>query len=393
MINNEKIMADIMFRCLENTSATNIRYTFKNIISSDVATMTPFIKDHIMELTEQRRYVMYSYVQAYIDVMDKKAPLFTPDEFIKIINTFKYDWTYIGRLAKLTTEMSPEFYMDHSELLSPYYKSLSRIHPEIKSDSNQLLYELNHMENFDITKAKNYSLGKEMQSLDIEAFENHIDKFSICKMMQKSNLEFLKKHHDYVKVLLEYGGSRGTNQFLKKCINTLDTDTLKQIITADEMFKYICDSVIDTDPIYYDKDGNESSAYVFPSSGSRLVGYRLDVNPYGGKLNLQELRGKNLQDYIPFSENEKKNFYNNINAMFDAYDYLVHKSNYNCFDFAGHMDKAMEGYPKLIAEAECKDGKSIVMRNAEAAFAEALLEKDYSAEFFKASRSLGGERK
>ena len=162
MINNEKIMADIMFRCLESTSATNIRYTFKNIISADVMAMTPFIKDHIMELTEQGRYGKYSYVQAYIDVMDKKAPLFTPDEFIKIISTFKYDWTYIGRLAKLTTEMSPEFYMDNSELLSPYYKDLSRIHPEIKSDSNQLLYELDHMENFDITKAKNYSLGKEM---------------------------------------------------------------------------------------------------------------------------------------------------------------------------------------------------------------------------------------
>ena len=387
MINNEKIMADIMFRCLESTSATNIRYTFKNIISSDVATMTPFIKDHIMELTEHGRYAMYSYVQAYIDVMDKKAPLFTPDEFIKIINTFKYDWTYIGRLAKLTTEMSPEFYMDNSELLSPYYKGLSRIHPEIKSDSNQLLYELDHMENFDITKAKNYSLGKEMQSLDVETFKNHIDKFSICKMMQKSNLEFLKKHHDYVKVLLDYGGFRETNQFLKKCIKTLDTDTLKQIITADEMFEYICDSVIDTSPIYLDKDGNESKSYVFPVNGSTLKGYRLDINNYGGKLRLQELRGKNLQDYIPFSENEKKNFYNNINALFDAYDYLVHKTNYNYFDIPEFMDKAVEDYPKFIVEAGCDCHKRDNMRQAEEAFAKALLAKDYSAEFLKASRT------
>lgn len=387
MTSNEKIMADIMFRCLENTSATNIRYTFKNIISSDVATMTPFIKDHIMELTEHGRYVMYSYVQAYIDVMDKKAPLFTPDEFIKIISIFKYDWTYIGRLAKLTTQMSPEFYMDNSELLSPYYKGLSRIHPEIKSDSNQLLYELDHMENFDITKAKNYSLGKEMQSLDVETFKNHIDKFSICKMMQKSNLEFLKKHHDYVKVLLDYGGFRETNQFLKKCIKTLDTDTFKQIITADEMFEYICNEVIDASPIYLDKDGNEDISYVFPPSGSRLIGYRLDINDYSGKLRLQELRGKSLQDYIPFSENEKKNFYNNINALFDAYDYLHHKANRYYYDVPKRMDKAMEGYPKFLNEDVCKDSKSSAMRNAEAAFAEALLAKDYSAEFFKASRT------
>ena len=393
MTSNEKIMADIMFRCLESTSATNIRYTFKNIISADVVTMTPFIKDHIMELTEHGRYAMYSYVQAYIDVMDKKAPLFTPDEFIKIINTFKYDWTYIGRLAKLTTEMSPEFYMDNSELLSPYYKGLSRIHPEIKSDSNQLLYELDHMENFDITKAKNYSLGKEMQSLDIEAFENHIDKFSICKMMQKSNIEFLKKHHDYVEVLLEYGGGRGNNQFIEKCIKTLDADTFKQIITADEMFKYICESVIDASPIYLDKDGNEDGSYVFPPSGSRLIGYRLDINDYGGKSRLQTLRGKGLQDYIPFSESEKKNFYNNINALFDAYDYLHHNANRYYYDIARYMDKAMEGYPKFLDEAVCKGSRSIAMRNAEAAFAEALLAKDYSAEFFKASRSLGGERK
>ena len=387
MTSSEKIMADIMFRCLESTSATNIRYTFKNIISSDVATMTPFIKDHIMELTEHGRYAMYSYVQAYIDVMDKKAPLFTPDEFIKIINTFKYDWTYIGRLAKLTTEMSPEFYMDNSELLSPYYKGLSRIHPEIKSDSNQLLYELDHMENFDITKAKNYSLGKEMQSLDVETFKNHIDKFSICKMMQKSNLEFLKKHHDYVKVLLDYGGFRETNQFLKKCIKTLDTDTLKQIITADEMFEYICDSVIDTSPIYLDKDGNESKPYVFPVNGSTLKGYRLDINNYGGKLRLQELREKNLQDYIPFSENEKKNFYNNINALFDVYGYLVHKTNYNYFDIPELMDKAVEDYPKFIVEAGCDCHKRDNMRQAEEAFAKALLAKDYSAEFLKASRT------
>ena len=387
MINNEKIMADIMFRCLESTSATNIRYTFKNIISSDVATMTPFIKDHIMELTEHGRYAMYSYVQAYIDVMDKKAPLFTPDEFIKIINTFKYDWTYIGRLAKLTTEMSPEFYMDNSELLSPYYKGLSRIHPEIKSDSNQLLYELDHMENFDITKAKNYSLGKEMQSLDVETFKNHIDKFSICKMMQKSNLEFLKKHHDYVKVLLDYGGFRETNQFLKKCIKTLDTDTLKQIITADEMFEYICNEVIDASPIYLDKDGNEDISYVFPPSGSRLIGYRLDINNYNGKLRLQELRGKGLQDYIPFSENEKKNFYNNINALFDVYDYLHNKANRYYYDIPKRIDKAMEGYPKFLNEDVCKDSKSSTMRNAEAAFAKALLAKDYSAEFLKASRT------
>ena len=387
MINNEKIMADIMFRCLESTSATNIRYTFKNIISSDVATMTPFIKDHIMELTEHGRYAMYSYVQAYIDVMDKKAPLFTPDEFIKIINTFKYDWTYIGRLAKLTTEMSPEFYMDNSELLSPYYKGLSRIHPEIKSDSNQLLYELDHMENFDITKAKNYSLGKEMQSLDVETFKNHIDKFSICKMMQKSNLEFLKKHHDYVKVLLDYGGFRETNQFLKKCIKTLDTDTLKQIITADEMFEYICNEVIDASPIYLDKDGNEDISYVFPPSGSRLIGYRLDINDYSGKLRLQELRGKGLQDDIPFSENEKKNFYNNINALFDVYDYLHNKANRYYYDIPKRIDKAMEGYPKFLNEDVCKDSKSSTMRNAEAAFAKALLAKDYSAEFLKASRT------
>lgn len=387
MISNEKIMADIMFRCLESTSATNIRYTFKNIILSDVATMTPFIKDHIMELTEQRRYSMYSYVQAYIDVMDKKAPLFTPDEFIKIIDMFKYDWTYIGRLARLTTQMSPEFYMDNSELLSPYYKGLSRIHPEIKSDSNQLLYELDHMENFDITKAKNYSLGKEMQSLDIEAFKNHIDKFSICKMMQKSNIKFLKNHHDYVKVLLDYGGSRATNQFLKKCIKTLDVDTFKQIITADEMFEYICDSVIDTSPIYLDKDGNESKSYVFPVNGSTLKGYRLDINNYGGKLILQELRGKNLQDYIPFSENEKKNFYNNINALFDAYDYLVYKTNYNYYDIAEFMDTAVEEYPKFIVEAGCNCHKRDNMIKAEEAFAKALLAKDYSAEFFKASRA------
>ena len=393
MTSNEKIMADIMFRCLESTSATNIRYTFKNIISADVVTMTPFIKDHIMELTEHGRYAMYSYVQAYIDVMDKKAPLFTPDEFIKIINTFKYDWTYIGRLAKLTTEMSPEFYMDNSELLSPYYKGLSRIHPEIKSDSNQLLYELDHMENFDITKAKNYSLGKEMQSLGIDVFKNHIDKFSICKMMQKSNIEFLKKHHDYVKVLLEYGGGRGNNQFIEKCIKTLDADTFKQIITADEMFKYICESVIDASPIYLDKDGNEDGSYVFPPSGSRLIGYRLDINDYGGKSRLQTLRGKGLQDYIPFSESEKKNFYNNINALFDAYDYLHHNANRYYYDIARYMDKAMEGYPKFLDEAVCKGSRSIAMRNAEAAFAEALLAKDYSAEFFKASRSLGGERK
>lgn len=388
MINNEKIMADIMFRCLESTSATNIRYTFKNIISADVMTMTPFIKDHIMELAEQGRYGKYAYVQAYIDVMDKKAPLFTPDEFIKIINTFKYDWTYIGRLAKLTTEMSPEFYMDHSELLSPYYKDLSRIHPEIKSDSNQLLYELDHMENFDITNAKNYSLGKEMQSLGIDVFKNHIDKFSICKMMQKSNLEFLKKHHDYVKVLLDYGGSRVNNQFMKKCIKTLDVDTFKQIITADEMFKYICESVIDTSPIYLDKDGNESKSYVFPANGSTLTGYRLDINNYGGKLILQELRGKGLQDYIPFSENEKKNFYNNINALFDAYDYLVHKANYNYYDWPELMDKAMEDYPKFIVEAGCNFHKRDNMRQAEEAFAKALLAKDYSAEFLKASRKV-----
>lgn len=391
MISNEKIMADIMFRCLESTSATNIRYTFKNIISSDVATMTPFIKDHIMELAEQGRYVMYSYVQAYIDVMDKKAPLFTPDEFIKIINTFKYDWTYIGRLAKLTTEMSPEFYMDNSELLSPYYKGLSRIHPEIKSDSNQLLYELNHMENFDITKAKNYSLGKEMQSLGIDVFKNHIDKFSICKMMQKSNIKFLKEHHDYVEVLLECGGGIGNNQFIEKCIKTLDVDTFKQIITADEMFKYICESVIDASPIYLDKDGNENGSYVFPPSGSRLIGYRLDINDYGGKSRLQTLRGKGLQDYIPFSESEKKNFYNNINALFDAYDYLHYNGKHYYYDIAGYMDKAMEGYPKFLDEAVCKGSRSIAMRNAKAAFAEALLAKDYSAEFFKVSRTSVGK--
>ena len=388
MINNEKIMADIMFRCLESTSATNIRYTFKNIISADVMAMTPFIKDHIMELTEQGRYGKYSYVQAYIDVMDKKAPLFTPDEFIKIISTFKYDWTYIGRLAKLTTEMSPEFYMDNSELLSPYYKGLSRIHPEIKSDSNQLLYELDHMENFDITKAKNYSLGKEMQSLDVETFKNHIGKFSICKMMQKSNIKFLKNHHDYVKVLLDYGGFRGNNQFLKKCIKTLDIDTFKQIITADEMFEYICDAVIDASPIYLDKDGNESKSYVFPANGSTLTGYRLDTNNYGGKLILQELRGKGLQDYIPFSENEKKNFYNNINALFDAYGYLVHKTNYHYYDIPEFMDKAMEDYPKFIVEAGCNFSKRDIMRQAEEAFAKALLAKDYSAEFLKASRKI-----
>ena len=387
MTNNEKIMADIMFTCLESTSATNIRYTFKNIISSDVATMTPFIKDHIMELTEERRYAMYSYVQAYIDVMDKKAPLFTPDEFIKIINTFKYDWTYIRRLARLTTQMSPEFYMDNSELLSPYYKGLSRIHPEIKSDSNQLLYELDHMENFDITKAKNYSLGKEMQSVGIDVFKNHIDKFSICKMMQKSNLEFLKKHHDYVEVLLEYGGGSGNNQFIEKCIKTLDADTFKQIITADETFKYICESVIDSSPIYLGKDGNEDISYVFPPSGSRLIGYRLDINDYGGKSRLQALRGKGLQDYIPFSESEKKNFYNNINALFDAYDYMKHKAARYYYDIPRYMDKAMEGYPKFLDEAVCRGSRSIAMRNAEAAFAEALIVKDYSAEFFKASRT------
>ena len=388
MINNEKIMVDIMFKCLESTSATNIRYTFKNIISADVMTMTPFIKDHIMELAEQGRYGKYACVQAYIDVMDKKAPLFTPDEFIKIISTFKYDWTYIGRLAKLTTEMSPEFYMDNSELLSPYYKSLSRIHPEIKSDSNQLLYELDHMENFDITKAKNYSLGKEMQSLDVETFKNHIDKFSICKMMQKSNIKFLKNHHDYVKVLLDYGGSSGNNQFIKKCIKTLDVDTFKQIITADEMFKYICESVIDEFPIYLDKDGNESKSYVFPTNGSTFIGYRLDIYDYGGKLMLQELRGKGLQDYIPFSENEKKNFYNNINALFDAYDYLVRNANYRCYDIPEFMDKAVEDYPKFIVEAGRNCSKRESMRQAEEAFAKALLAKDYSTEFLKASRKV-----
>lgn len=374
MTKNEKIMAGVMFRSLENTSATNIRNTFKFTALDDVVAITPFIKDHIMELTEKNGghggYYESSFVQAYIDVMDKKAPLFTPDEFIKIISTFNYDWTYIGRLARVTTKMSPDFYMDHSELLSPYYKGLSRIHPEIKSDSNQLLYELDHMENFDITKVKNYSLGKEMQSLTIDAFKDNIKKFSICKMMQKSNIEFLKKHHDYVEVLLKDGGSNCDDyQFIKKCIEKLDADTFKQIITADEMFEYIRDAVVEADSIY---------------ENSSFRGYRFDVNTYSGKSRLQAIREKNLQDYIPFSENEKKNFYNNINAMFDAYEYLGHKINY--YEIPGFLDKAMEGYPKLLVEAGYVGSVTSVMRKAEEAFAKAILEKDYSAEIIAASR-------
>lgn len=376
MTKNEKIMAGVMFRSLENTSATNIRNTFKFTALDDVVTITPFIKDHIMELTEKNGghggYYDSSFVQAYIDVMDKKAPLFTPDEFIKIISTFNYDWTYIGRLARVTTKMPPDFYMDHSELLSPYYKGLSRIHPEIKSDSNQLLYELGHMENFDITKVKNYSLGKEMQSCTIDAFKDNIKKFSICKMMQKSNIEFLKKHHDYVEVLLTDGGSNCDNyQFIKKCIEKLDVGTFKQIITADEMFEYIRDSVVEADSIY-------------ENSGFR--GYRFDVNTYSGKSRLQAIREKNLQDYIPFSENEKKNFYNNINAMFDAYEYLGHKINY--YEIPGCLDKEMEGYPKLLVEAGYVGSVTSVMRKAEEAFAKAILEKDYSAEIIAASRKF-----
>ena len=376
MTENEKIMAGVMFRSLENTSATNIRNTFKFTALDDVVAITPFIKDHIMELTEKngghRGYYESSFVQAYIDVMDKKAPLFTPDEFIKIISTFNYDWTYIGRLARVTTKMSPEFYMDHSELLSPYYKGLSRIHPEIKSDSNQLLYELDHMENFDITKVKNYSLGKEMQSLTIDAFKDNIKKFSICKMMQKSNIEFLKKHHDYVEVLLKDGGSNcDSYQFIKKCIEKLDINDFKQIITADEMFEYICDVVVETDSIY---------------ENSSFGGYRFDVNTYSGKSRLQAIREKNLQDYIPFSESEKKNFYNNINAMFDAYEYLGHKINH--YEIPGFLDKSMEDYPKLLVEAGYDDSMISVMRKAEEAFAKAILEKDYSAEIIAASRKF-----
>ena len=375
MTKNEKIMAGVMFRSLENTSATNIRNTFKFTALDDVVAITPFIKDHIMELTEKNGgrggYYESSFVQAYIDVMDKKSPLFTPDEFIKIISTFDYDWTYIGRLARVTTKMSPDFYMDHSELLSPYYKGLSRIHPEIKSDSNQLLYELDHMENFDITKVKNYSLGKEMQSLTIDAFKDNIKKFSICKMMQKSNIEFLKKHHDYVEVLLKDGGSNCRDyQFIKKCIEKLDVDTFKQIITADEMFEYIRDAVVEADSIY---------------ENSSFSGYRFDVNTYSGKSRLQAIREKNLQDYIPFSESEKKNFYNNINAMFDAYEYLGHKINY--YEIPEFLDKSMEGYPKLLVEAGYDGSMTSVMRQAEEAFAKVLLAKDYSAEFLKASRT------
>ena len=376
MTKNEKIMAGVMFRSLENTSATNIRNTFKYTALDDVVAITPFIKDHIMELTEKNGghggYYESSFVQAYIDVMDKKAPLFTPDEFIKIISTFNYDWTYIGKLARVTTKMSPDFYMDHSELLSPYYKGLSRIHPEIKSDSNQLLYELDHMENFDITKVKNYSLGKEMQSLSIDAFKDNIEKFSICKMMQKSNIEFLKKHHDYVEVLLKDGGSKcDSYQFIKKCIEKLDVDTFKQIITADEMFEYIRDSVVEADSIY---------------ENSSFRGYRFDVNTYSGKSRLQAIREKNLQDYIPFSESEKKNFYNNINAMFDAYDYLGHKINY--YEIPGFLDKEMEGYPKFLVEAGYVGSNISVMRKAEEDFAKAILEKDYSAEIIAASRKF-----
>ena len=109
---------------------------------------------------------------------------------------------------------------------------------------------------------------------------------------------------------------------------------------------------------------------------------------YGGKLILQELRGKGLQDYIPFSENEKKNFYNNINALFDAYDYLVHRINYHYYDIPEFMNKAMEDYPKFIVEAGCNFSKRDIMRQAEEAFAKALLAKDYSAEFLKASRKI-----
>lgn len=377
MAKNEKIMAGVAFRCLENTSATNIRNAFKCTALDDVVALTPFIKDRIMELTERNGghggYYESSFVQAYIDVMDKKTPLFTPDEFIKIITAFNYDWTYVGRLARVTMKMSPDFYMDHSELLSPYYKGLSRIHPEIKSDSNQLLYELEHMENFDITKVKNYSLGKEMQSLTIDAFKDNIEKFSICKMMQKSNIEFLKKHHDYVEVLLKNGGSRyDNNQFIKKCIEKLDINDFKQIITADEMFEYIRDSVIKADSIY---------------ENFSFRGYRFDVNTYSGKSRLQAIREKNLQDYIPFSESEKKNFYNNINAMFDAYEYLGHKINY--YEIPAFIDKAMEGYPKLLVEAGYVGSMSSAMRKAEEAFAKTLLEKDYSAEIIAVSRKAG----
>ena len=53
MTKNEKIMAGVMFRSLENTSATNIRNTFKFTALDDVVAITPFIKDHIMELADK----------------------------------------------------------------------------------------------------------------------------------------------------------------------------------------------------------------------------------------------------------------------------------------------------------------------------------------------------
>ena len=212
-----------------------------------------------------------------------------------------------------------------------------------------------------------------MQSLTIDAFKDNIEKFSICKMMQKSNIEFLKKHHDYVEVLLKNGGSRyDNNQFIKKCIEKLDINDFKQIITADEMFEYIRDSVIKADSIY---------------ENFSFRGYQFDVNTYSGKSRLQAIREKNLQDYIPFSESEKKNFYNNINAMFDAYEYLGHKINY--YEIPAFIDKAMEGYPKLLVEAGYVGSMSSAMRKAEEAFAKTLLEKDYSAEIIAVSRKAG----
>ena len=72
--------------------------------------------------------------------------------------------------------------------------------------------------------------------------------------------------------------------------------------------------------------------------------------------------------------------------MFDAYEYLSHKIDYY-YEIPGFLDKSMEGYPKLLVEAGYAGSMNSVMRKAEEAFAKAILEKDYSAEFLKASRT------
>lgn len=368
MTKNEKIMAVIMFKSLENSSPTNIRNVFRSTTQDYTKAMTPFIKNRIMELTEKPIWASGDWAKAYIDVIDKESPLFTPDEFIKIISAFNYSWEYIGRLSRVTGKMSPEFYMDHSELLSKHYKKLARIHPEIKSDSNKLLYELEHMDGVSISDAKNYSLGKEMQTMDIEGFKNHIEKFSVCKMMQKSNIEFLKKHHDYVEVLLEHGGSTH-DQFMEKCIDKLDEKTFKEIITADEMYKYICDEIIEPDSIYVN---------------SHFRGYRFDLSTWGGKKAYQTLCEKHLEDYIPFSEEEKKNFYNNITTMFDIYS----KWTGYTYELSKRLDDAMTDYPKLRVEDGYNGSFNAARTKAVEAFSKMLREKDYSAEFIKANESL-----